>query len=49
MDYKCRFVDDTHQVIGESEEGHNMTQVSDTEYICTAPKSRYTGPTAIEV
>lgn len=46
MDYKCRFIDDTHQVIGDE---RNMTQVSDTEYICVAPKSRYTGPTVIEV
>jgi hypothetical protein len=46
MDYKCRFVDDTHQVIGEE---HNMTQVSDTEFICVAPKSKYSGPTVIEI
>lgn len=46
MGYKCRFVDDTGQVIGNERE---MNQVSDIEYTCVAPKSRFSGPTAIEV
>ena len=46
MQYMCRFVDDTGKVIGGEK---NMTQVSDIEYICVAPKSTYSGPTVIEV
>jgi hypothetical protein len=38
MDYMCRFLDDTGQVIGNAT---NMTKVSDIEYTCLAPKSRY--------
>jgi hypothetical protein len=46
MSYMCRFKDDTDQIIGEEK---NMTQVSEIEYICVAPKSRYSGPTIIEI
>jgi|TARA_B110000977_G_C10654672_1_gene329361 hypothetical protein len=46
MDYKCRFMDDTGKMIGQET---NMTQVSDIEYICIAPKSQYSGATIIEI
>jgi hypothetical protein len=46
VDYQCRFIDDTGKIIGNAT---NMTQISDIEYTCVAPKSQYSGPTIIEV
>jgi hypothetical protein len=46
LDWKCRFKDGMGNVIGDE---RNMTRVSDIEYICQTPPSKYTGETAIEV
>jgi hypothetical protein len=46
LDFKCRFKDAMGNVIGDE---RNMTRVSDIEYICTTPPSKYTGDTIIEI
>jgi hypothetical protein len=46
LDFKCRFKDENGTVIGTE---RNMTRVSDIEYICQTPPSRFTGHTIIEI
>ena len=46
LDFKCRFKDSTGAIIGEE---RNMTKVSDIEFICQTPPSKYTGDVTIEI
>lgn len=46
LDFKCRFKSDKGDILGEE---RNMTRVSEIEYICVTPPSKYVGLVDIEI
>lgn len=46
VDYQCRYTDGAGGVVGTAS---TMERLSDTQQVCTAPRTSVDGPTAIEV